>query len=530
MIRIDSIKISAKKNTDIKEFVVAKYLSHKEPTYFKIIKKSVDSRKKDDILYIYSVALITDSKLESVLERRNINISFYKEIKYTYPSCDDKSKKVCVVGLGPAGLFCAYILALSGLKPIVIERGKEVDERTKDVEMLFDNGTLNINSNVLFGEGGAGTFSDGKLNTQIKDKEGRIDFVLETFYKFGAKEDIVYDAKPHIGTDILRNVVKNMRLEIEKLGGVFYFNTQFVSLETDNNKLTALKLLNVLNNESTTVECDYACLALGHSARDTFYYLKNVLNMSKKPFAVGFRVIHSQEFINKAQYGDNYANIYENLPQSPYKVTFTDPETERGVYSFCMCPGGYVVNASSEEEKMCINGMSYSNRNSGYANSAILVQVNPDDFDGDVLSGVEFQRDFESKAYNLCNGKIPVSDYSKFSGFECNESNIKPESAIKGLFEYADLTDIYPNYINKAFISGMEHFDKTIKGFARENPLIAGVETRSSCPLRIERDTNFESNIKGVFPCGEGAGYAGGIVSAAVDGIKTAEKIINYGN
>lgn len=530
MIRIDSIKISAKENIDVKEFVIIKYSLKGEISSFGILKKSIDSRDKDNIFFVYSISFATDEKTEKHLVKKYKNIFFYERITYKVPKSIDSSKKVAVIGAGPAGLFCAYNLCKAGFNPVIIERGSSVDERVKETEKLFEEGILDVNSNVQFGEGGAGTFSDGKLNTGIKDKDGRIDYVLDTFYKFGAKEDILYDSKPHIGTDILRDVIKNMRVEIESMGGTYLFNTRFDSFIEKDSRIKGINVTDLKKNTSFSMDFDYVVLSVGHSARDTFYYLKNCVNMSKKSFAMGFRVIHTQEFINKAQYGENYEDLYESLPESPYKVTFTDDENQKGVYSFCMCPGGYVVNASSENERICVNGMSLSNRDSGYANSAIIVQIGQDDIKGDVLSGIDFQREVEEKAFKAGNGHIPLMTYSSFSETDCKECKINPEIAVKGLYKFADLRNIFPKNINDSFINGIEHFDGVIKGFARENPLLAGVEARTSCPVRIERNENLEStSLKGLFPCGEGAGYAGGIVSAAVDGIKVAEKIIGLG-
>lgn len=530
MIRIDSIKIDAKENTDVLSFVKNRYSFESSPFSYRILKKSIDSRDKRNICYVYSIAVSLSEKQEKVLVKKYKNISFFKEVKYRIPHYDNTFKRPVVIGAGPAGLFCAYNLCMAGLKPIIVERGASVDERTKDIDNLFENGILKVDSNVQFGEGGAGTFSDGKLNTGIKDKEGRIDYVLETFQKHGAKEDILYDSKPHIGTDILCLVIKNMRKEMESMGASYLFNTRFDSFIVENGSVKGINVFDLKTSKGYDILCDSVCLSIGHSARDTFYYLKNCMKLSKKSFAMGFRVIHKQSFINIAQYGDNYEDLYEELPTSPYKVTYTDDVTDLGVYSFCMCPGGYVVNASSEKDELCVNGMSLSDRASGYANSAIIVQINPDDYGEDVLSGVEFQRTIEKKAYALGEGKIPLMTYSSFSDSNCRECEIDPKFAVKGQFVYADLREVFPKTINETFIRGMEHFDSVIKDFARVNPLMAGVEARTSCPIRIERNSNLESTaIKGVFPCGEGAGYAGGIVSAAVDGIKVSEKIIGYG-
>ena len=522
MIKIDSIKLSIKENKSIENYLLDNY-SLKDCS-FKILKKSIDAREHDNILYIYSICLDLDSKTEEKLVKKYKNISFYEEKEYSIPKASDKNKKVVIVGMGPAGLFASLILLEAGFKPIIIERGKDVDERYKDVLTYWNEGKLNPSSNVQFGEGGAGTFSDGKLNTGIKDKEGRKDFVLNTFVKCGANEDILYDSKPHIGSDVLRIVIKNMRLDLISKGAEIRFSTTFVGFESDDS-IKNVKVINE-NGLEETIKCDNLILAIGHSSRDTFRYLKNRLNMEPKPFAVGFRVIHEQSIVDESLYGKGFLDLYEDLPPSSYKLTYTD-KSGRGVYSFCMCPGGYVVNASSERGRTVVNGMSDNKRDSGYANSAVIVQVSPKDFGEKIESGIEFQEAIEEKVFEKCNGKIPVSSFIGFEKGDNDKSeSINPDKAIKGLWEYSDLRDIYPDYINQSFIEGIKDFDKKIKGFASSNPLLCASETRSSSPVRILRDESFEANIKGIYPCGEGAGYAGGIVSAAIDGMKTAEAVI----
>ncbi|MBP5494461.1 MAG: FAD-dependent oxidoreductase [Lachnospiraceae bacterium] len=500
---------------------------------FVILKKSLDARDKNDIKYVYSVALKTDEKSEKYLLRKYKNISEYVSKPYEAPKRNsDCEYDIVTVGMGPAGLFAALILSEAGYKPVIIDKGKCVEERTKDVENFFEGGNLDVFSNVQFGEGGAGTFSDGKLNTGIKDPAGRKEYVLNTFVKYGASENILYDSKPHIGTDVLRNVIKNIREDLIKRGVKFLFSKEFISLNQSEGIIKEITVKDVYSNEESVLKCDKLILATGHSSRNTFEYLKDKLSMEIKPFAMGFRVIHEQSFIDKAQYGFDFENIYEGLEPSPYKLTHQGKN--RGVYSFCMCPGGYVVNASSEENRICVNGMSEFKRDSGYANSAIIVQINKEDLDdSDVLSGMKMQRDIEEKTFKAGNGCIPLSELKSFfedinfeNDIEFVNNCINPDKAIKGKYIFTDITDIYPDFLNKAFCEAMLDYDNIIKGFASVNPLLAGAETRSSSPVKILRNDTFESNIKGVYPCGEGAGYAGGIVSAAIDGMKVAESII----
>ncbi|MBQ4275896.1 MAG: FAD-dependent oxidoreductase [Lachnospiraceae bacterium] len=541
MILIDSIKIKADiKSDDDAILITTKKYNIKNARDIKIVKKSIDARKKDNIQYIFSIALNCDN--EDILIKKNKNISKYEPLKYNIPSKVSKDHKVCIIGMGPAGLFCAYILAKSGVKVELIERGEDVDKRYEKMNNLFKKNILDPSSNVQFGEGGAGTFSDGKLNTAVKDKEGRKDYVLDTFVRFGAYENILYDSKPHIGSDVLRTVIKNMRNELINLGVTIHFSTKFDSFTVIDNKVTSIECVDSYDaTKRITIECDSLVLATGHSSRDTFEYLKDILPMEQKAFAIGYRVIHHQEFIDKAQYGNDYKENYPSLPVSPYKLTYQSKEEGRGVYSFCMCPGGYVVNASSEEGRICVNGMSNQKRDSGYANSAIIVQFKESDYKtDDILEGMYLQRDIEEKTYKAGNGVIPVCNLSEYiNSYNSNRTSdnnsidfsntneVNPNDAILGNWKYADLIGIYPKNIENAFVEGMNHFDRVIDGFASSNPLIVGSELRSSSPVRILRDDTLEASIKGIYPCGEGAGYAGGIVSAAMDGMKVAEAIIN---
>jgi len=492
-----------------------------------VLRKSIDARKKPELFEVYSVSFSCENENKVLKSCKQVRL--YKEIKYCFPACEDhsKDKKIVVIGMGPAGLFCAYYLALAGYNPLVVERGADVDTRKNDIDEFWESGKLLLNSNVQFGEGGAGTFSDGKLNTLVNNKSGRIKEVLNTFVKFGAPENILYDSKPHIGTDILINVVKNIRNEIINLGGQVRFNSQVTDIVLDSNG----NIKSIIVNDCEKIDLDYAVLALGHSARDTFKMLyDHGIHMEQKPFAMGFRVQHNQDTIDLSQYGSTKEDMIYYPGAAPYKLA-CKTNNDRNVYSFCMCPGGYVVNASSEYNMLAINGMSYSGRNSRNANSAILMNVDIDDFPNDgVLAGVELQRNLEAKAYSLGNGKIPCCRFADFTldniekqSFDGN--SVKPE--FKGQYQYADLKNLFPKNFTDAFVDGMSCFGSIIKGFDSADTIVAGIESRSSSPVRITRDHDFESlNCKGLYPCGEGAGYAGGIMSAAMDGIKVAEAIV----
>lgn len=523
MIRISQIKLPVEDNEAQLYQKVEKSLKIKKEQINKleIVKKSIDARKKPDLSIVYSVDVWVDNE-EKVLKRSgNKNAVCVKEKHYHTPVHGTSllNHRPVIIGAGPAGLFCAYLLAKEGYRPLVFERGKKVEERTGDVLEFWKTGVLNPASNVQFGEGGAGTFSDGKLNTLVKDPIGRSRFVLDTFVTFGAPGKITYENKPHIGTDILSKVIAAMREEIIRLGGTFAFESCVTDIRVEQGKITA-----VLINDETWIETDICVLALGHSARDTFEMLhKTELFMEPKAFAVGFRVEHPQKDINRSQYGEKYG---EMLEAAPYKVT-ANLANGRGVYSFCMCPGGYVVNASSEEKRLAVNGMSYSDRGSSNANSAIIVSVTPDDFEGtDALSGVHFQRKLEEKAYALGNGKIPQQLFSDYCENKKSSSYGSFSSETRGETAFANLRGMFTDEIEQSFIEGMHDFARHIPEFDRKDAILSGVESRTSSPVRIRRDEAFEANIKGIYPCGEGAGYAGGITSAAMDGMKVAEAII----
>ncbi|SES97789.1 NAD(P)/FAD-dependent oxidoreductase [[Clostridium] polysaccharolyticum] len=535
MLKISQLKLDVRKLPVNKETRKVEYGKERELLYkellkilriperdlldFHIVKKSIDARKKEEIKYIYVLAAKVKKEKQILRKLKNPNVCIYERKQYAFTPEGTKklSHPPVIIGMGPAGLFCALELAKAGMKPVVFERGKAVEERLQDVERFWQTGELNTESNVQFGEGGAGTFSDGKLNTAVKDPTGRIQKVLNTFVEYGAPEEVKYLNKPHIGTNRLQGIVKNMREEIISLGGQVHFSSKMTDILIEDGKVTGVEI-----NDKETVPCEVLVLALGHSARDTFsLILEKGLNMEKKAFAIGVRVEHPQEAINKSQYGSEY----DLLPTADYKVT-CQASNGRGVYSFCMCPGGYVVNSSSEDGRCVVNGMSNYERNSANSNSALIVTVTPDDFENDsVLAGVWFQRKWEEAAYQAGGGKVPVQLYGDFKENRVSTEFKSVKPCIKGETAFANVRECLPPYVGEAIIEGMGAFDKKIKGYDNPDAIISGVETRTSSPVRITRNEALESSIQGIFPCGEGAGYAGGITSAAVDGIKVYEAI-----
>lgn len=522
MIRVRQVKIEVLSYSLEKLYEVSSNkikISKNQILDLKIVKQSIDARNKNMIYYVFEVDIKVDNEKEIVNRLKNNDVFIAPDESYRFVANGSSPLKTrpIIIGSGPAGLFNAFILAENGYKPIIFERGKMVEERLRDVETFWNTGVLNPESNVQFGEGGAGTFSDGKLNTLISDDNNRFHKVFNTFVKYGAKPDILYSYKPHIGTDILQIVVKNMREEIIKMGGEFHFNSKLTNIIIRNNHVEKI----IINNKDEYL-CDVLVLALGHSARDTFKMLYDIgLNMKPKSFAVGFRVIHSQSMIDESQYGIKYQEI---LHPATYKLTYRSTNN-RGVYSFCMCPGGYVVNSSSEYNHTVINGMSYHDRGSSTANSAIIVTVNPEDFGPSPMDAIEFQRELERKTYELGNGFIPVTTLKDYllNQSTTSISNIDPN--FKGKYLLTNLNGLLPKELEQAFKESFKSFGRKIKGFDNPDTIIAAIESRTSSPIRMERTSEFESNIGGIYPCGEGAGYAGGIVSSAIDGIKVAEAI-----
>lgn len=482
-----------------------------------LYRRSVDARKKNDVHFCCS--LIAEAKNEAQLLKRNKNTQKFSPLKYEWRKAKViPQKRPVIVGFGPAGMFAALTLSKAGLRPIIIERGKAVEKRSADIEAFFSGNPLNPESNIQFGEGGAGTYSDGKLNTGIKDPRCRT--VLEEFVRFGAPEKILIDAKPHIGTDILVNVVKNIRKEIIKYGGEILFSSKLEDINIENGKLTHI----TVNGEQ--IECEHLILAIGHSARDTFKMLKEKdVGMARKPFSMGVRIEHLQSDINLALYGE-FAR-HPALGAADYKLAVHLPNG-RGVYTFCMCPGGEVVNASSETEAIAVNGMSRSKRDGTNANSAVLVNVEPSDIEGDdVLAGCELQRNVERNAYNIGKGAVPTVSVGEFLDISHVGSG-KVNPTVKPTTCKANLYEIFPEFIVDSLKQGLGELDKKLHGFADPEAILTAPETRSSSPVRILRKDDGQSiSISGLYPCGEGAGYAGGIMSAATDGIKTAEKLID---
>ena len=485
---------------------------------YKISKLSIDARDKNNLLYVYEF-IVSCRNEELILKKNKSNdISYYEEEEYSYTATGSKKLdfRPIIIGSGPCGLLCSYMLAEAGFKPLILERGEKIEDRVNTVEEFFKTNNLNVNSNIQFGEGGAGTFSDGKLNTLVKDKLNRGKRVFEIFVENGAPEEIMYLNKPHIGTDILRKVIVNMRNKIISMGGEFRYNSCVTDIDIKDNKVCG-----VVVNNSEYINTDIVVLAIGHSARDTFYMLKDKgIGMKAKNFAVGVRIEHPQEMINMSQYGTN------KLGSANYKLTYQTSKG-RGVYSFCMCPGGFVVNASSEDKHLVVNGMSNYDRGERNANSAIVVTVSSDDFGNSPMSGIEFQRKLESTAYKLGNGSIPIQLFGDYKNNRESTCLGEVIPNVKGKYTFSDLNKLFPEFINEALKEGITAFESKIKGYSRSDSVLLGVESRTSSPVVIERNEDFESNIFGLYPAGEGAGYAGGITTAAIDGVKVFESIIS---
>ena len=514
------------------------------PIEVRIIRRSVDARKKPDIYFSYSVDAAFEKEKE-ILSKRKKYFKKENKVKYRFPSgtsswnlsSDSASDKrgmdrPVIIGTGPAGLFAGLALARAGLNPILIERGDPVEERMKAVDLFLDGGDLDPESNVQFGEGGAGTFSDGKLNTMVKDRTGRNRYVLEELVGHGAPEEILYEAKPHIGTDILSKVTTSIRQDILDHGGSVYFRTRMEDLIIREGKIEGIVLLQ--EGEKKELSCSRLILAPGHSARDTFSMLYDRgLHIRQKPFAIGVRVEHPADMIEKSQYGITRseamsldpASCYDRLPAASYKLTHRCADG-RGIYTFCMCPGGYVINSSSEEKRLCVNGMSRHSRDGRNSNSAVITTVGPEDYGSPhPLAGMEYQRQYESMAWFLGRGKVPVQLLGDFLAGRTSVGLGDVEPSVKGGWTFGNLNLCLPEYVCRSLEEGMAAFGKKIRGFDRPDTILCGVETRTSSPIHIERDENCQSNIKGIYPCGEGAGYAGGIMSAAMDGLRCAEAL-----
>ncbi|KJS82893.1 MAG: hypothetical protein JM58_13885 [Peptococcaceae bacterium BICA1-8] len=526
MLRISGIKISITKNQkEAIEKEIMRYLSipFNDIVNYKIFKQSIDARKTERVYFVYTIDV--EVKNEAQVHEKNKNkVNITPDLSYKYVQ-SGKGKLVhrpVIVGTGPAGLFCGLILAQMGYRPILLERGQDVEARTKAVDEFWEKGILDEESNVQFGEGGAGTFSDGKLTTLIKNSRCRK--ILEELVSHGAPEEILYSYKPHIGTDILKTVVTNLRKKIIELGGEVRFNSKVTELTIEDQQVRG-----VIINGQEALSADLVILAVGHSARDTFEMLYNKgVKLSPKAFAIGVRIEHPQAVIDGVQYGQLAG--HENLGAADYKLVY-HASTGRGCYTFCMCPGGYVVNASSEKNRVVTNGMSYFARDGANANSALLVGIEPSDFEEKhPLAGIEFQRKWERLAFQLAgsNYSAPTQLVGDFLQDVPSTSlnNVKPSFKPGTIF--VELKKCLPSIVVETLKEAILYFDKKILGFADKDAVLTGVETRSSSPVRIERDENYQAvDIHGLYPTGEGAGYAGGIVSAAIDGIMAAEAIVS---
>ncbi len=581
MIRITQLKLPPDEGKEKLDVLIRQtlHLKKEEQFTFEIMRRSVDARKKPELFYIYTVLVtLSDERVQRrVLKHKIRNVDSYEPVSYrsdimhsaesvssasgiretaglssdknhinsfslsdkelsSHTAINDPGRPV-IIGTGPAGLFCALLLAMENLHPILIERGQRAYDRADTVQRFWDTGKLDPDSNVQFGEGGAGTFSDGKLNTGVKDVHGRIRFILEKFVEAGADPDILYSSKPHVGTDVLRNVVTRITDDICEMGGEVWFETRMDKisrLEKDLWKIQCRdkhgKILDFCSR--------HLVLAIGHSSRDTFSMLRDShIVMSAKAFAVGVRIQHPQSLIDNAMYG---ADCRFKMGASSYKLTHRLAD-QRGVYSFCMCPGGYVVNASSEGGMLAVNGMSNHDRAAFTANSAIVVTITPQDIASylgtedhatqDVLIGMHFQRKLEKASFDAGDGSIPVQRFGDFAAKSADPAVGCPdfEPCIKGRWKAADIRPVFPEKIASAIEEGILSWERQIRGFSSPQALLCAAESRTSSPVRIERGEDFQAvGNPGLYPCGEGAGYAGGITSAAVDGLKVAEQILNH--
>ena len=521
MIKLDQITLPIKYNdSDIKTEICKKLkINEKDIASFEILKLSIDARKKPNVKYVVSIGV----NLNAAVENKFQNLKFEKFTKTLIYNQKQTNEKIYVIGFGPSGMFAALSLARMGLNPIIIEQGKMVDDREKDVLDFWQTRRLNKYSNVQFGEGGAGTFSDGKLNTNLNNDYCKI--VTNEFISFGAPKEIGYINKPHIGSDKLKDVVKNIREHIKSLGGTFMFSTRLVDIGLENNKITSITIENVESGETTTLPAGKVLLAVGHSARDVFEMLhKKGATLTQKPFAMGVRIEQKQSDINKSQYG---AEKIDGLPNADYKLVAHLPNG-RSIFTFCMCPGGQVVASSSGDGEIVTNGMSNFARDKENANSAVLVNITPEDYGSDnPLAGIYYQAKYEKLAFDLGGGNFnaPAESVCSFVNGIDTKSNIN--YTYRPNITLCKIEKCLPKQVAESLKLGLPMLNNKLKNFAKDENLLIAIESRSSCPLTIVRDENFESSLKGLYPIGEGAGYAGGIMSSAQDGIKVAESIYN---
>ena len=521
MIRLREIAMPPEHNPAQLGFEAARMLKiqNSKVRQVRIVRRSIDARKKPDVKVVYTIDVAVDGNENKILKQSGCKRAAIAPVSYyKLPKCTKMlEKRPVVIGFGPGGMFAALVLALAGQKPIILERGEDAASRHEKVQTFWKTGKLDSKSNVQFGEGGAGTFSDGKLNTGVNNP--RIGWILEKFVEFGAAQDILYDAKPHVGTDVLLNVVQNLWKKIIELGGEVRFNACVNDLRTEDGKIRAVVLEN-----GEEIQCDRVILAIGHSARDTFsMLLSSGITMERKPFAMGVRIEHKQTKIDQAQYGrENPA-----LPPADYKlVRHLDDGT---VYTFCMCPGGYVVAAASEEGGVVTNGMSYADRAGENANAALLVTVHPDDipYDG-VLGGVTWQRNIEEAAFAVSGSyRAPAQTVGDFMNQIPSIGPGSVEPTYKPGVHWCDLHAVLPEKITRSLKAALPGLEGQLKGFADADAVLTAPETRSSSPVRIVRGEDRQSvSLRGLYPAGEGAGYAGGIMSAAIDGMLSAESIL----
>ena len=522
MIRIREISMPPEHNVAQLSYEAARALkiSNSKIRSLRIVRRSVDARKKPDIKIVYTIDVKVDGNETKILKQCGCKRASVAPVSYYKPprTAAEPAHRPVVVGFGPAGMFAALILALSGLRPIVLERGEDAISRHNKVQTFFDSGKLNVKSNVQFGEGGAGTFSDGKLNTGVNNP--RIGWILEQMVAAGAGEDILFDAKPHVGTDVLLTVVQNIRQRIISLGGEVRFCSRVTDVYTERGGVVGLQI----NGEERLV-CDHVILAIGHSARDTFEQLHSLgITMEAKPFAMGVRIEHLQTAVDAAQYG----TLNPVLPPADYKlVKHLENET---VYTFCMCPGGYVVAAASEEGGVVTNGMSYSGREGKNANAALLVTLHPDDFPYEgALGGMYWQREIEKRAFEVgVDYCAPAQTVGDFLAHRPSSRAAGVEPTYRPGVHWCDLHKVLPEKITHALEEALPLLEGSLKGFSDENAVLTAPETRSSSPVRIVRGEDKQSvSVSGLYPAGEGAGYAGGIMSAAIDGILCAEALID---